>query len=78
MMSRTNRVVGLKQSRKAVRDGLAEYVIIARDADERVRLPFERLCAQSGVRVEYADTCAGLGKACGIDVGAAVAAALKP
>lgn len=71
------RVVGLKQSRKAVRDGLAEYAVVARDAEERVRLPFEQLCGQHGVRVEYADTCDGLGKACGISVGAAVAAVLK-
>ena len=79
MLSQTDvpRVVGLKQSRKAVKDGLAEYAIVARDAEERVRLPFEQLCARHGVRVEYADTCGGLGKACGISVGAAVAAVLK-
>ncbi|GHU88007.1 50S ribosomal protein L7ae [Clostridia bacterium] len=70
------RVVGLKQSRKAVKDGLAVKVFIARDAEPHVREPFEALCKEASVAVEYIDTCAELGKTCGIDIGAAFAAEL--
>ena len=70
------KVVGLKQSRKAVKDGAAAIAFIAGDADMKVRQPFESLCAEAGVKVEYAESCAELGKACGIEVGCAVAAIL--
>jgi len=70
------KVVGLKQSRKAVKDGVAAMAFVAKDADPKVRQPFETLCAESGVKIEYAESCAELGKACGIEIGCAVAAIL--
>jgi large subunit ribosomal protein L7A len=70
-------VVGLKQSRAAVKSGRALRVTVAKDAELRVRQPFETLCRESGVPVEYVETCAALGHACGIEVGAAVVAILK-
>ncbi len=69
-------VVGLKQSKKAVKDGAAARVYVARDAEHRVIAPVLELCAASGVEVVEADTMKELGAACGIDVGAAVVAVL--
>ncbi len=68
------RVIGLKQVRKAVQGGRAERVFLADDADARVTAPLSELCAAQGVPVEHAASMAELGKACGIDVGAAAAA----
>lgn len=68
--------VGLKQSTEAVQDGLVKKAYIALDADEHVRLPFETLCRQHGVCVEFAETKAKLGKTFGINVPAAVAVEL--
>ena len=70
------KVVGLKQSRKAVGAGRAAAAFVARDAEPRVVQPFEILCAEHGVRVQHVETCKELGAACGIDVGAAIAVLL--
>ena len=69
--------VGLKQSTEAVNEGFAKKAYIALDADEHVRLPFETLCREHGVPVEFAETKAKLGKTFGINVPAAVAVELK-
>lgn len=72
-----NKVIGLKQSRKAVKSGLATLAIIARDAEPRVTQPFEALCREFAVPIEYTDTCEALGAACEIAVGAAVVTVLS-
>jgi len=70
------RFVGIKQSTEAVSKGLVKCAYIALDADEHVRLPFEALCREKNVTVEYVPTKAKLGKAFGITVSAAVAVEL--
>ncbi len=75
-LSTTNKVVGQKQSVRAVTEGQAKRVFLARDADERVRVPIELLCREHGVAVVWLDSKDELGKACGIEVGASVAAIL--
>jgi len=70
-------VVGIKQSRKAVVDGTAKSAYIARNADPEITEPFARLCGENGIDVVYADSMEELGRACGINVGAAVAVLLK-
>lgn len=69
--------VGLKQSTEAVQEGTAKKAYIALDADEHVRLPFEALCREMNIPVEFAETKAKLGKTFGINVPAAVAVELK-
>ena len=71
------RVVGAKQTKRAVTDGRAAVVFLAGDADPRVTDPIRTLCEQQGVPVEQGSSMKELGLACGIAVGAAVAAALK-
>ncbi len=70
-------VVGLKQLRKALRDGAARKVFLARDADARLVEPVEAQCAAQGVECVWTASMAELGAACGIEVGAAAAAILK-
>ena len=73
----SNRVAGVKQSGKAVREGRAARVFLARDADPAITEPMGEECAARGVPVETEFTLAELGRACRISVGAAVAVILK-
>ena len=68
------RVVGAKQTRRAVVDGRAKRVYLAQDADPVITGPIEALCREHAVPVETAASLRELGQACGIAVGAAVAA----
>lgn len=67
-------VVGAKQLRKAVNSGRARYVFLAEDADPAITGPMESLCVQRGIPVSWVPSMSALGRACGIEVGAAAAA----
>ncbi len=71
------RVVGVKQTRRAVNDGRALRVFLAQNADPNVTAPIEELCTQHQVSIQWVDTMREMGTACGIAVGAAVAALVK-
>lgn len=71
------KLVGLKQCTKALKEGRAAKLFVARDAEERVTAPVMRLCEEQGVPVEQVDSMKELGLACHIDVSAAVVAVLK-
>ena len=71
------KTVGRKQSQRAVLEGNAQKIFLASDADARIRQEVEELCRTHGVPVVPVDTMESLGRACGIQVGAAVAALLK-
>lgn len=68
-----NKVVGAKQTRRALKDGRAKKLFLAKDADPRLLQPLVQEAVRTGVRIEQADTMKALGEACGIAVGAAVA-----
>ena len=76
-LATARRVVGTKQTMKAIQAGQAELVYLARDADEHVTGPVRRECAARGIAVVEEETMAELGKACSIEVGAAVACVMK-
>jgi len=71
------RAVGTKQVTRAVEKGLALEVYVARDAEPHVTRHLLALCRQQGVAVIEVDTMRALGRACGVEVGAASAAILK-
>ena len=71
------KVVGVKQSRRAVPDGLALRVFLAADADPTLTGPIREQCRESHVPVTEDYTMEQLGQAAGIQVGAAVVALLK-
>ena len=70
------KVIGVKQSRKANREGRARQVFVACDADPAITEPVAQSCAAAGIPVEEAYTMAQLGQACRITVGASVVAIL--
>ncbi|MGG1662235.1 50S ribosomal protein L7ae-like protein [Brevibacillus sp. NRS-1366] len=69
--------IGIKQTIKAVEHQQVEAVYIAVDADKRLTQKVELLCKEKGVPVIHVDSMRRLGKACGIEVGAATAAIKK-
>ncbi len=73
----SKKTIGIRQSMKAVENGLADIVYIAKDADEKVVRGIKELCNANDIEIVYIDTMKQLGKACGIEVGAAVACILK-
>ena len=76
-LSTNNKVVGLKQSRRALKDGIAEKVFLAHDANGSILREIEELCRECGVVCEFVPTMDELGRGSGISVGAAVAAVLR-
>ncbi|WP_438435324.1 50S ribosomal protein L7ae-like protein [Gorillibacterium sp. sgz500922] len=66
--------IGTKQATRMIELGEATEVFVAKDADPRLTGKVVNLCAKRGVKVTYVDSMKQLGKACGIEVGAAVAA----
>ncbi|HAI20929.1 MAG TPA: 50S ribosomal protein L7Ae-like protein [Clostridiales bacterium UBA8153] len=71
------RTVGTKQTLKAVERGQARVVVFAQDADERVLQELAELSRERGIEVVYIESMVALGKACGIQVGAASAAIIE-
>ncbi len=72
----TRLIIGMKQTLKAVEQGMVKEVFVAKDADPKVTGKILQLCREKGVPVETVDSMRQLGKACGIEVGAATAAIL--
>ena len=68
-------VVGAKQLRKALAKDRARQVFLARNADPAVTEPIQALCEVNHVPYTWVCTMQDLGRACGIEVGAAAAAA---
>lgn len=71
------KTVGLKQTVKAVEANRVLAVYVARDADERLVAGILETCRDKYIQVYKAESMKQLGKACGIDVGTAVAAVLS-
>ena len=69
-------VVGSKQLRKALIAGKVKLVLLARNADPDITEPIEAMCRSQSVEYAWVPSMQELGQACGIDVGAAAAAAV--
>ncbi len=69
-----NRVVGTKQTIKALEKGEVQKVFIARDAEDKVTRPVISLCEDNNIEPYYVESMQQLGKLSGIKVKAAVAA----
>ncbi len=68
------KVAGVKQVRRALASGQAKRLYLAKDADPLLTEPLERQGREQGIEVTWAESMKALGRACGIAVGAAVAA----
>ncbi len=69
-------VAGAKQLRKCLQSGRASRVYLAENADPAITEPIKTLCESIHVSYAWISTMVELGHACGIDVGAAAAAAV--
>jgi large subunit ribosomal protein L7A len=76
-LKNSKKTIGLRQSLKAVEEGSVKVAFIARDAEEKVIRSIKELCERSSIEIIYVESMKQLGKACGIEVGAAVACLLK-
>ena len=77
LLSGKRTVAGAKQLRKAVLSGAAKQVLLALNADPALTEPIEALCQQHNVEYAWVRSMTDLGRACGIEVGAAAAAAVE-
>jgi large subunit ribosomal protein L7A len=69
-------IIGTKQTVKALKADKVDELIIALDADPGIAALLQKTAEETGVDVAYVDSKMKLGKACGIQVGAAAAAIL--
>lgn len=71
------KTIGTKQTLKAIEKGKAKMVFVALDADDKVVREVIQGCQEKAVPVVRTESMAVLGKACGIEVGAASAAIVE-
>lgn len=70
------KTVGLKQTQRALEKGLVRRLFVAKDAEPQILRSIVDGCASHNVAQIEVPTMKELGKACGIEVGTAVAAIL--
>lgn len=73
----TNKVIGTKQTLKALKGDQVDCLFIAKDAEVKVTRPLTDLAQKNNVEIQYIKTMTELGQAVGIEVGAAAVAILK-
>lgn len=71
------KVIGKKQTQKALSKGQVKKIYIAQDADKTVINGIVNICKDKNIEIIYIESMKKLGKNFGIDVKAAVAATLK-
>lgn len=69
--------VGTKQSLRAINEGNAVTVFIAKDCEQHVTRSILELAREKQTQIVYVESMKKLGEACGIDVGAATAVIIK-
>ena len=69
-------VVGTKQLKKALNQGCVQQVFLAANADPAITQMLQSLCQLNQTPYVWVRSMQDLGRACGIDVGAAAAAVL--
>lgn len=72
-----NKVVGIKQTTKAIKNGKGHVLYVAKDADDKVINPLIELANNNMVNIVFIETMSQLGKLSGIDVGTAATLILK-
>ena len=71
------KVVGVKQTKRALGDGSAKKVFLAADADPALQDVVRALCEEKQIPAVEVPSMKELGRACSIAVGAAVAAIVQ-
>ncbi len=71
------KIVGLRQSLKAIKEDRVQKVFIARDVKPEFIKDFMEICEKQKISISYVDTKEQLGQICGIERGATVACILR-
>ena len=70
-------VIGTKQTVKALKEGIVQELVVADDAEPKVTANVIGEALIVNVPILYVDSMKKLGKACGIEVGAAAVAIIR-
>ena len=73
----TPKVIGTKQTLKAVKEGKATVVVLAEDTEDSIKDKIVTACQEASVPIEPYESKIALGQDSGIERGAAVIALLK-
>lgn len=73
----TPKVIGTKQTLKAVKEGKATVVVLAEDTEDAIKEKIVTACKEASVPIEPYASKIALGQDSGIERGAAVIALLK-
>ena len=73
-----DKVVGVKQTLRALEKGQVKKVFIARDAQKELVSPLVIACEEMQVCIEWAENMRLLGESCGVAVKTAAAGVLNP
>lgn len=73
----TPKVIGTKQTLKAVKEGKAMVVVLAEDTEDSIKEKIVTACQEASVPIESYESKIALGQDSGIERGAAVIALLK-
>ena len=71
------KVIGIKQSSKAIKNGKGTVLYVAKDAERKLIIPLLELALKNEIKVIEIDTMRNLGKMCGIDVQSSATLILK-
>jgi large subunit ribosomal protein L7A len=77
ILQHEKKAVGIKQTAKAIKQDIAKALYVAEDADAFLIEQLIEAARAKHIEVIRVESMKKLGKACGIDVGAASAAVLK-
>ncbi len=77
LKSSKKRIIGFKQTTKAIKEDRVSKVYIAKDADESIKNDILKACNEKDCEIVHVNTMKELGEACGIEVEASTAALLK-
>lgn len=70
-------IIGTKQTIRALKKNVVQEIFVAEDADIFLTARVVEIATELNVPITYVDSMKMLGKACGIDVGAATVAIKK-
>ena len=71
------KVVGVKQTLKALKNNQGKVLYIAKDADDNITEPILKLAKVNSLQIIFVDTMKELGNLCDIDVASATALLLE-
>ncbi len=77
LVDETKKYVGLKQFIRSAREERIKYVVLAENADEKIKNEVRDIAKKGNIKVKSFPSKELLGKSCGIDIGAAVVTVLK-